>query len=112
MPEREECVKVLDLEGRLISISESGCQLLEVDHPDMVIGRSWIELWAGADLLEATAAVKAASRGETVIFEGFGHTMKGRGRYWRTRLSPINGPDGMPRQLLAVSRDITDSKTG
>src|SRR6476659_3371125 len=111
MSEPEECVKVLDLDGRLVSISEAGCRLLEVDHPDLVIGRSWIELWAGADLLNATAAVKAASRGETVVFEGFGHTMKGRGRHWRTRLSPINGPDGSPRQLLAVSRDVTETKS-
>jgi len=110
MSEREECVKVLDLDGRLVSISEAGCRLLEVDHPDQVIGRSWIDLWAGADLLNATAAVKAASRGETVVFDGFGHTMKGRGRHWRTRLSPINGPDGSPRQLLAVSRDVTETR--
>jgi len=110
MYEREECVKVLDLEGRLISISEAGCRLLDIDHPDSVIGRSWIELWSGADLLNARAAVKAASRGETVVFEGYGHTMKGRGRHWRTRISPINGPDGIPKQLLAVSRDVTDAK--
>jgi len=110
MHEREECVKVLDLEGRLISISEAGCRLLDIDHPDSVIGRSWIELWSGADLLNARAAVKAASRCETVVFEGYGHTMKGRGRHWRTRISPINGPDGIPKQLLAVSRDVTDAK--
>ena len=108
MSKREECVKVLDLEGRLVSISESGCRLLEIDQPELVIGRSWIDLWAGADLLEARAAVKAASRGETVEFEGFGHTMKGRGRYWHTTLSPIAGPDGAPNQVLAVSRDVTD----
>jgi PAS domain S-box-containing protein len=110
MSERDECVKVLDLDGRLISISEAGCRLLDADHPDSVIGHSWIELWAGADLLNARAAVKAASRGETVVFEGYGHTLKGRRRYWRTRLSPINGPDGQPKQVLAVSRDISDTK--
>jgi PAS domain S-box-containing protein len=112
MSELGECVKVLDLEGRLLSISPEGCRLLEVEHPDLVIGRSWIELWAGADLHEAKAAVKAASRGETIVFEGYGHTMKGRGRHWRTRISPINGPDGKPQQLLAVSRDISDAKNG
>jgi PAS domain-containing protein len=36
--------------------------------------------------------------------------MKGRGRHWRTRLSPINGSDGAPRQLLVVSRDVTEEK--
>ncbi len=110
MPGSEECVKVLDLEGHLVSISEAGCRLLEIDDPDSVIGRSWIDLWSGPDLLEAKAAVKAASRGETVVFEGFGHTMKGRGRHWRTRLSPINGSDGAPWQLLVVSRDVTEEK--
>ncbi|HSW83283.1 MAG TPA: PAS domain-containing protein [Usitatibacter sp.] len=110
MPGTEECVKVLDLEGHLVSISEAGCRLLEIDDPDSVIGRSWIDLWSGPDLLKAKAAVKAASRGETVVFEGFGHTMKGRGRHWRTRLSPINGSDGAPRQLLVVSRDVTEEK--
>jgi PAS domain S-box-containing protein len=110
MPSREECVKVLDLEGHLVSISEAGCRLLEIDDPDSVIGRSWIDLWSGPDLLGAKAAVKAASRGETVVFDGFGHTMKGRGRHWRTRLSPIKGSDGAPLQLLVVSRDVTEEK--
>jgi PAS domain S-box-containing protein len=105
-----ECVKVLDLEGRLLSIDEEGCSLLEVDDPKTLIGRSWIDLWSGPDHLSARAAVARAARGEFVRFEGYGHTMRGRGRWWETEVSPIAGPDGKPVQLRAVSRDVTERR--
>ena len=105
-----QCVKVLDLEGRLVSIDEEGCRLLEVDDPAALIGRSWVDLWSGPNHLVARAAVSRATRGETVRFEGYGHTMRGHGRWWETEVSPIVGPDGKPVQLKAVSRDITDAK--
>ena len=102
-----DCVKVLDLEGRVISINDAGCRLLDIDDPKSLIGQSWIELWAGADLHVAKAAVIRAARGEAVTFEAFGYTMKARGRFWESAVTPIMGPDGKPQQLRVVSRDIT-----
>jgi len=105
-----DCVKVLDLEGHLVSINESGCRILELDDPQSLVGKSWIELWAGADFHVARAAITRAARGETVTFQAFGYTMKHRGRYWESEITPLMGADGKPRQLRVVTRDITDRR--
>jgi len=39
-----DCIKVLDLDGRLVSINRRGCVLLEIDNPQEFIGRSWIDI--------------------------------------------------------------------
>jgi PAS domain S-box-containing protein len=102
-----DCIKVLDLDGRLVSINRRGCELLEIDDPREFIGRSWIALW-GVDAHVARAAVARAAGGEQARFEAFGATVKGTPRWWETALSPVAGPDGRPDRLLAVSRDITE----
>jgi PAS domain S-box-containing protein len=102
-----DCIKVLDLDGRLVSINRRGCVLLEIDEPQDFIGRSWIELW-GVDAHVARAAVARAASGEQARFEAFGATVKGTPRWWETALSPVAGADGRPERLLAVSRDVTE----
>jgi len=103
-----DCVKVLDLEGHLVSINESGCRILELDDPQSLVGKSWIELWAGADLYVAKAAIIRAARGETVTFVAFGYTFRNRGLLWQNHVTPLFGPDGKLREMVVVSRDITD----
>lgn len=102
-----ECVKVLDLEGRLVSINPRGCEMLEIDDPDRFIGVSWIELWGGMDAKTARACVARAARGEEARFEGFATTLRGTPRWWSTTIFPLTDADGKPRQLVAVSQDIT-----
>jgi PAS domain S-box-containing protein len=103
-----DCVKVLDLEGRLLSINARGCALLEIEDPTAYLGRSWIDLWGGVDAHAARACVARAARGEEARFQGFATTLRGTPRWWSTTISPIAGGDGRPEKLLAVSRDITD----
>jgi PAS domain S-box-containing protein len=102
-----DCIKVLDLDGRLVSINRRGCELLEIDDPKNFIGHSWIDLW-GVDAQVARAAVVRAATGEQARFEAFGATVKGTPRWWETAISPVAGVDGRPERLLAVSRDITE----
>jgi PAS domain S-box-containing protein len=102
-----DCIKVLDLDGRLVSINRRGCVLLEIDDPQDFIGRSWIDLW-GMDSGVAREAVRRAAAGEQTRFEGFGATVKGTPRWWETAISPVAGADGRPEKLLAVSRDVTE----
>jgi PAS domain S-box-containing protein len=102
-----DCIKVLDLDGRLVSINRRGCLLLEIDDPQAFIGRSWIDLW-GIDSGVAREAVRRAAAGEQTRFEGFGVTAKGTPRWWETAISPVAGADGRPEKLLAVSRDVTE----
>jgi PAS domain S-box-containing protein len=103
-----DCVKFLDLEGRLVSINPRGCAMLEIEDPTAYLGRSWIELWGGVDAHAARACVSRAARGEVARFEGFATTLRGTPRWWSTVISPVVGGDGRPEKLLAVSRDITE----
>ena len=108
MADSQDCVKVLDPEGRLVSINAAGCRILEIDDASRLIGQSWIELWAGADMHVAKAALIRAARGETVTFVAFGYTFRNRGLLWQNHVTPLFGPDGKLREMVVVSRDITD----
>jgi PAS domain S-box-containing protein len=103
-----DCIKVLDLDGRLLSMNEGGRRLLEMESVQPYMGRSWLDFWMGGHLERAAAAVEAARRGEVVRFDGFGPTARGTPKWWETVLAPINDSEGRPERLIAVSRDITD----
>lgn len=103
-----DCVKVLDLDGNLIYISEQGQKLLEVSRSDALLGMSWINLWNGEDRRNAIAAVESARNGATGSFRGFGKTLKGTPKWWHTVISPMYGANGNVERLLAVSRDMTE----
>ena len=59
-----DCIKVLDLEGRLIYMNEGGMQSLEICDLAPVLNSSWIDFWEGQDREAARAAVDAARRGK------------------------------------------------
>jgi len=103
-----DCVKVLDLDGNLIYMSEQGQRLLEVTRIDAVLGLSWINLWTGDDRISAKAAVENARNGATGSFRGTGKTFKGKLKWWHTVISPMYGANGNVERLLAVSRDMTE----
>src|SRR5207249_7791574 len=54
----EDCIKVLDLEGRLLSMNEGGMQALEICDLAPLVNSSWIYFWQGADREAARAAVE------------------------------------------------------
>jgi len=102
-----DCIKVLDLEGRLVSINEGGRRLLEIDDVARFVGRPWVSLWEGGDMQRAAVAVERARGGEVARFEGYGPTAKGAGRWWETVIAPMNDDEGKPERIIAVSRDVT-----
>ena len=56
-----DCIKVLDLEGRLVFMNEGGMQELEICDLAQVLGNSWVDFWEGADREAARAAVDDCS---------------------------------------------------
>jgi two-component sensor histidine kinase len=103
-----DCIKILDLDGRLQFMSEGGKRVMEVDDFSPLKGCPWPDFWAGQGNLDAALAVEAAKLGETARFKGAADTAKGTPRYWDVQVSPIFGPDGKPIHLLSISRDITE----
>ncbi|MBI2509271.1 MAG: PAS domain S-box protein [Betaproteobacteria bacterium] len=105
-----DCIKVLDLEGRLESMNQGGQRLLEIDDIKPLLNKSWLEFWKDADREAAEKAIGAARSGGTGSFEGYCPSAKGTPKWWDVIITPIRGADGGPEKLLAVSRDITDRK--
>lgn len=105
-----DCIKVLDLEGRFISMSARGQQLLGIGDFGPFVGKSWIEMWEGADRNAARAAVQAAAAGGSGGMVGRTRTLRGEFKWFDVALSAIRDANGAPVRLLAASRDITDRR--
>jgi len=104
-----DCIKVLDLEGNLLSM-ESGQELLGIEDIRPYLNKSWIEFWEGEHRVAASAAVKAAVAGGEGSFVGFFRTPRGEPKWWDVAISPILDEHGQAARLLAISRDVTERR--
>src|SRR5258708_36076024 len=73
-----DCIKVLDLDGRLLSINAGGMAVLEICDLKPFIGAAWVDFWQGEDRKAAQAAVKAARNGGLGRFFGLFPTTQSR----------------------------------
>jgi PAS domain S-box-containing protein len=104
-----DCIKILDLDGRLQFMSEGGKRVMQVEDFGKLKGCPWPDFWAGSGNANARAAFEAAKAGGTARFRGRQiQPTEMRARYWEVQVSPIFGEDGKPSQILSISRDITE----
>jgi len=103
-----DCVKVLDLEGRLLFMNEAAVSRLEIENCDELIGRPWMDLWDHCEIGVVQEALDAARRGETGRFRGPANTVKGTQKHWDVQITPIRDETGAPKQLLVISRDVSE----
>src|SRR5271168_2805341 len=66
-----DCIKILDLEGRILFMNEAGMQALEICDADLSPDSSWIDFWEGEDREAARAAIKEAVAGGTGRCAGY-----------------------------------------
>ena len=104
-----DCIKVLDLDGNLLSM-QNGLALLGIEDIRPFLNKSWTSFWKGADRAASQAAVAAAAAGRAGRFVGFFRTLRGEPKWWDVSISPILDAAGTPVRLLAVSRDVTQRK--
>jgi PAS domain S-box-containing protein len=103
----DDCIKVIDLDGKLAFMSEGGQRVMEVSDFNAVKGCPWPDFWQGEGNAEARSAIEAARQGRSARFQGAANTFAGNPRYWDVQVGPIIGADGQPEAILSVSRDIT-----
>ncbi|MBL0919218.1 MAG: PAS domain S-box protein [Hydrogenophaga sp.] len=103
-----DCTKVLDLEGRVVQITEQGCRLVEVDDFEQVRLSDWTGWWPEESATLAREAVVAARQGRSSRFIAHGNTFKGTPKWWDTAVTPISDNHGQPAMMLVISRDITE----
>ena len=107
-----DCIKVLDLDGRLISMNDCGLAFFGAANFAHLAGRPWIDFWL---LPESRAAVAAAldeaRAGRSARFQAALELgAPAQILWWDIAVAPMNGNDGRPERILAVSRDITELK--
>lgn len=103
-------IKVLDRDGRLLAINESGARSLEIAEPESVLGTYWPELWGEDERPAVEAALAAARNGEAGRFSGLRRRLSGRDTWWDVIVTPVCDAEGKLERLLVVSRDISESK--
>jgi PAS domain S-box-containing protein len=108
----DDCIKVLDLNGDLLSMTEGGMKVMEVDDFETIRGCAWTSFWTDQGNADAKAAVEAARSGGRAHFRGPAKTIAGTPKWWDVKVTPILGLDGKPEKLLAVSRDVSVQRRG
>ena len=104
-----DCIKVLDLDGRLLYMNPGGMCLLEIVDLTPYLKAEWLCFWQDEVREEVEAAIAAAKAGEQGRFQGFCATAKGTPKWWDVGVAPIRNGAGEVVQLLSTSRDITDA---
>jgi PAS domain S-box-containing protein len=105
-----DCIKVIDLDGRLTYMNDYGQSLMEVDDFSTVAESQWLEFWQSSDRELAQTAFSTALAGGVSQFDGSCVTNKGTPKWWEVIVTPILDADGQVSQIMSVSRDITDRK--
>ncbi len=102
-----DCIKVLDLDGRLLYMNDSGQRLLEIDDFSQYVSKFWLQFWEESDRQYAELAIKTAKTGAIYRFEAQCLTAKGSIKSWDVVVSPMLDDQGNVDRILSVSHDIT-----
>lgn len=105
-----DCIKVLDLDARLLSMNHGGLQAMEIPDVEQCQNVILTSFWEGENRAQLEAALDAARRGETRSFEGQARTFAGTPKWWAVTVSPLRDDQGRITHLLSTSRDITARK--
>nr|WP_314630849.1 PAS domain S-box protein [uncultured Noviherbaspirillum sp.] len=103
----QDCVKLLDLGGRLVAMNRNAVCAMEIARIEDVRGRHWASLWPAECQPLVEAALSTARAGGTGQFSASCPTAKGQPRWWEVKVNGVPGADGGVGTLLAVCRDVT-----
>ena len=107
MNSSQDCIKILDLEGRLVWMNEGGKEIMEIDNFDALRNQIWVDLWPPHERTAALDALEIAKGNGAGRFTGFCPTAKGTPCWWEVVVTPVLNDAGVPEKILSVSRDIT-----
>jgi PAS domain S-box-containing protein len=106
----QDCIKVLDLESRLLYMNDGGKRLLEIDDFANYDRALWTQFWGGSEQEEAEAALVAAKAGTISKFEGRCATTTGISKWWDVKVIPLHDDDGNVEHILVISHDLTERR--
>lgn len=103
-----DCIKILNLEGKLCHLNPGGVVALGLTEPDQLFGKVWWSFWPDDSKPLAEAAFNAAKNGDNHQFHAFCPTIEGNPRWWDVVTSPIYDGAGCIKEVMVVSRDVTE----
>ena len=104
-----ECVKILDMKGKLLYINPAGLNMIEADSLEQVTGKKLIHLALPAYKKPfADMLIKVTLKGEAEMLTFEMEGLKGRHRWLETHSVPYKDVHGKIIGLLGVTRDITE----
>ncbi len=103
----QDCVKVINTQGILLSFNDNGLKVMEIDNASDVIGKSWLSFWTGDLKIPAEKALNEALAGEPSYFQGYCPTFKGTMKFWKVSLIPVSSDSGTVESILVTSQDNT-----
>jgi PAS domain S-box-containing protein len=105
----DDCIKILDLEGKLEYINSRGHELLEMGD-ESFIGRALPDLWPEDERRKLSIEFEKARSGGIGRHTGQCATVRGTNKWWDVLISPVTDARGTVDKLLVISRDITKQK--
>ncbi|MFN3274614.1 MAG: sensor histidine kinase [Paracoccus sp. (in: a-proteobacteria)] len=102
-----DCIKLVELDGRLSYMNRNGLCAMEIDDFSSVDQQPWPSLWPQDTEARLAEALQRAGAGETTQFEAFCPTAKGRPRWWHVTVAPVRNRQGGIERVLVVSRDVS-----
>ncbi|MCY7293141.1 MAG: PAS domain S-box protein, partial [Ferruginibacter sp.] len=105
-----DCLKVLDIEGRIQFMNFNGLCQMEIDDFSIFKNKNWWSLWGIENEALVKASINRALKGENATFTAFCPTAKGTPKWWDVLVSPVGKPGEPIHQIISVSRDITEQK--
>jgi PAS domain S-box-containing protein len=108
--EPDECVKVLDAQGRLLEMNAAGLRMIEAEHFEDVTGRCVYDFIAREHVGAFRDLTERVCRGERggLEFELVG--LKGARRRLETQAVPLHDEASGEPRVLAITRDITERR--
>jgi PAS domain S-box-containing protein len=104
-----ECIKIVDVNGRLVQMNPAGLKMLEADSPEQVVGRSVLEVIAPEYRNAFADLHKRVLAGESMQLEYEVIGLKGGRRWLDSHAVPMKEANGNVVHL-AVTRDISERK--
>ena len=103
----DDCIKMLSDDGTLLLLNAGGAAAMGFESPTVPLGQNWVNFWHGDEREAARAALTAAAAGRQTTVHGYLPTATGLPRWWESTVTPVPEPDGGPRRILVISRDVT-----
>ena len=103
-----DCIKLLDLDCRVVTINEGGLRALQIPAAEQVIGKEWFALWPEEKRDKLRKVAERVKTGHIERFTDLCPTAAGEPRWWFVSVGPVLDDTGKVHRLIVVSRDVTD----